>query len=74
MKNIGGKGMSEKLKRKIVGMVSMKMTPEAEDVFYEAVCDYVYRLGRECSQLASDDGRKTIAKGHVEVVLEYLMK
>lgn len=50
------------------------MTSMEENVFYEAVCDYVHRLGKECAELARVDGRKSIAKDHIDVVLRYIIR
>ena len=72
MKNTGGSNMSDVLKRSVIKKVDMDMTPEAEDAFYEAVCEYIYKFAIECMEMSKHTGRKTLAADDVEMVMKYV--
>lgn len=64
--------MSKLLKKSIIEKIGMDITPEAEDVFYDAVLDYIRRLSEKSIEISKYSGRKTLRKEDVELTLKFL--
>ena len=73
MRNTGENNMSKLLKNSIIEKIGMDITPEAEDVFYDAVLEYIRRLSEESIEILGYSGRKTLRKEDVELALKFLM-
>ena len=71
MRNTGENNMNKLLKKSIIEKIEMNITPEAEDVFYDTVVDYIRRLSEESIEISSYSGRKTLRKEDVELALKF---
>lgn len=71
MKNTGENNMSKLLKKSIIEKIEMNITPEAEDVFYHAIVDYIHRLSEKSIEISMYSGRKTLRKEDVELALKF---
>ena len=71
MKNTGENNMNKLLKKSIIEKIEMNITPEAEDVFYDAVVDYIRRLSEKSIEISMYSGRKTLKKDDVELALKF---
>ena len=71
MRNTGENNMSKILRKSIIEKIGMDITPEAEDVFYDAVLDYIRRLSEKSIEISSYSGRKTLQKEDVNLALKF---
>ena len=71
MRNIGENNMSKLLKKSIIEKIEMNITPEAEDVFYDAIVDYIRRLSEKSIEISRYSGRKTLRKEDVELSVKF---
>jgi len=71
MRNTGENNMNKLLKKSIIEKIEMNITPEAEDVFFDAIVDYIRRLSEESIEISSYSGRKTLRKEDVELALKF---
>lgn len=71
MKNTGENNMSKILRKSIIEKIEMNITPEAEDVFYDAIVEYIRRLSEESIKISRHYGRKTLQKEDVELALKF---
>lgn len=65
--NTGTDRMRRILKKRIMDMVDMDMTTEAEDMFYDAVVDYTRRLAEESIEISGHTRTKTLKREDVEI-------